>query len=316
MVRLAADRSRRWWSSGLLYGLLGVAGFSLTLPATRVAVASLDPTFVGLGRALVAAMLAAVLLVTTRQPRPTWSQLRSLVVIAGGVIFGFPLLSAWAMIRLPSAHGAIVLGVLPLATALVSVLRAGERPSPAFWLASCAGSTIVVGFSLLASGGRLETADLALLGAVAAAAVGYAEGGRLARELGGWQVISWALVAAAPVIAIPVALAAGRNAGVAPPEAWLAFAYVAVVSAFMAMFAWYHGMAIGGVARVSQLQLLQPFLTILASAWLLGEAITGLTVAAAVLVLLTVAIGRRTAIRRVDQRASLANEAAEPLLPG
>ncbi len=283
---------------GLLLGSLGVLAFSLTLPMTRLAVAGLDPTIVGLGRALVAALLAALYLRLTRQPRPTRRQWSSLAVVAGGVVLGFPLLSAWATVRLPAAHGAIILGVLPLATALAGVVRAGERPSRAFWLAGLAGSTVVVGFALSQGAGGLQTADLALLGAVAAAALGYAEGGRLACELGGAQVICWALLLAAPFLVLPVLQAVGAHGLSAPPTAWVGFAYVALISQFLGLFVWYRGMALAGVARVGQLQLLQPFLTLLWSAALIGEAISPAMIVAAVLVLLIVALGRQAVVRR------------------
>jgi drug/metabolite transporter (DMT)-like permease len=283
---------------GMAYGFLGVLAFSLTLPATRVAVAAFDPTVVGLGRALVAAGLAAVLLLLTRQRWPSRAQWRSLVIVAAGVILGFPLLSAWAMSRLPAAHGAVILGLLPLATALAGALRAGERPSRGFWVAGVAGSATVVAFAVSMGAGDIQPADLALFAAVLAAALGYGEGGRLAREMGGWQVISWALVLAAPFIAVPVFLALGKPTPPAPWSAWLSFGYVAVVSQFLGFFAWYRGLALGGVARVSQLQLLQPFLTFLASALLLGEQITLLMLGAALLVLVTVALGRKAAISR------------------
>ena len=287
----SADRA------GLWYGLLGVLSFSLTLPATRVAVAFLDPTVVGLGRALVAALLAAALLAATRQRLPTRAELRSLAIVASGVILGFPFLSAWALRQVPAAHGAIVIGLLPLATAFAAAVRVGERPSWQFWLASLAGSTVVIVFALV-SGGGLEMADLALLGAVAAGALGYAEGGRLARTLGGWQVISWALVLGAPFISIPVGIALWQHGAAAPPSAWLAFSYVAVISQFLGFFAWYRGLALGGVARVSQIQLLQPFLTLVASALLLHEQVTLATVLVALVVMLTVALGRRAAVAR------------------
>src|SRR5689334_5723434 len=223
-------------TAGLWYGLLGVLAFSLTLPATRVAVAYLDPTVVGLGRALVAAALAAILLVATRQRLPTRAELRGLAIVAGGCILGFPFLSAWALRQVPAAHGAIVIGLLPLATAFAAAVRGGERPSWQFWLASLAGSAIVIVFALVSGGGGLQMADLALLGAVAAGALGYAEGGRLARTLGGWQVISWALVLSAPFISIPVGIALWQHGAAAPPIAWLAFGYVAVISQFLGFF--------------------------------------------------------------------------------
>jgi drug/metabolite transporter (DMT)-like permease len=283
---------------GLWYGLLGVLGFSLTLPATRVAVGYLDPIVVGLGRALVAALVAAALLLGTRQRRPTGAEWRGLVLVALGVILGFPFLSAWALRQVPAAHGAIVVGLLPLATALVATLRGGERPAPMFWVASLAGSMAVVGFAFASGAGALQLADLALLGAVVAGAVGYAEGGRLARALGGWQVICWALLLGAPFISVPVGLALWQHGAAAPPLAWACFLYVALISQLLAFFAWYHGLAIGGVARVSQLQLLQPFFTLIASALLLRERVTPATVAVALLVVAAVAAGRRAPVRR------------------
>lgn len=284
---------------GWLYGFVGVFSFSLTLPATRAAVIDLDPILVGLGRGVVAAVLAAIVLWTTRQSRPARPQIQGLIVVALGVVLGFPLLSAWAMQRLPAAHGAVVLGLLPLVTAVAGVLRAGDRPTTAFWVASAVGSATVVSFGIWSGAGTLQPADLALLGAVIAAAFGYAEGGRLAQQLGSWQVICWALVLAAPFEAIVMAVTTDWSDLTASTTAWIGFAYVALVSQFLGFFAWYHGLLLGGVARVSQVQLLQPFLTLLASALLLGETITPVTLAAAALVMTTVAMGRRSTVRRV-----------------
>jgi drug/metabolite transporter (DMT)-like permease len=285
-------------TAGYLYGLLGVLGFSLSLPATRIAVADLDPTFVGLGRALVAAALGGLLLVATRQPWPGWSNVRSLLIVAAGVVVGFPLLSAWAMQRVPANHGAIMIGVLPLATAVAGVVRVGERPSARFWLASAAGSLTIVGFGIASGGGSLHAADLALFGSVVAAALGYAEGGRLARTLGAWQVICWALLLAAPFLVVPVALSVATAGVAASPLAWLGFGYVSLVSMFLGFFAWYRGLALGGVARVGQIQLLQPFFTLAASGLLLGERITGTTLAVAMLVAVIVMVGRNAAVRQ------------------
>lgn len=284
---------------GLFYGFLGVLSFSLTLPATRVAVVDLNPTFVGLGRGVIAGVMAAIALYVTRQPLPSRRQWRSLAIVALGVVLGFPLLSAWAMQQLPAAHGAVVLGLLPLATAIAGVLRAGDRPSLGFWLASVVGSATVVSFGLWSGGGRLEMAHLILFASVVVAAMGYAEGGRLAKTLGGWQVISWALVLAAPLEIIPTAIAIAHHGLAASPTAWIGFAYVCCISQFVGFFAWYHGLAIGGVARVGQVQLLQPFLTILASALLLGESITPVTLGAASLVIASVALGRRATVQKV-----------------
>lgn len=283
---------------GLAYGFLGVLGFSLTLPATRAAVVDLDPVFVGLGRALVAAILAAALLRITGQKRPDRRQLKSLLIVAFGGILGFPLLSAWAMQQLPASHGAVVTGIVPLATAIAGTIRAGDRPSRGFWIASITGSLTVIAFAVISGVGQPQVADLALISASVAAAIGYAEGGRLAQVMGGWQVISWALVLAAPIVALPVITAVLKHGLVASPSAWLGFGYVSVISQFFAFFAWYQGLAIGGVARVSQIQLLQPFLTILASALLLGEAITPFTIGTATSVVATLALSKKAAIKR------------------
>ena len=293
-----AEQHARSETSGFVYGAIGILGFSVTLPATRVAVAELDPTIVGLGRALVAGLLAAILLVLTRQSRPSRAQLFSLALVAAGVVIGFPLLSAWALRTVPASHGAVMLGLLPLATAVAGVVRAGERPSRTFWLFSTAGSLIVVGYALVTGGGSLHPADIALIGAVIAAALGYAEGGRLARTIGGWQVICWALVLAAPVLVLPVLLSIAAHGLHASPQAWLGFAYVSVISMFLAFFAWYRGLAIGGVARVGQIQLLQPFFTFIASALLLHETIAPATIGVALVVAAIVAFGRKTAIQR------------------
>ena len=283
---------------GLIYGFIGVVCFSLTLPATRAAVADLDPIFVGLGRALVGAVLAGIYLLIIRAPLPSRAQLRSLLVIGIGMVIGFPLCLSWAIARVPASHGAIVLGLLPLATAVVGALRTGERPSRAFWLASVAGSALVVAFTLVTGDGSIHPADLALLGVVITGGVGYAEGGRLAREMSGARVISWSLLIAAPFLIIPVAISVHRHGVAASPAAWLGFAYVSSISAWSGFFAWYRGLALGGIARVSQLQLLQPFLTLFASALLLNERITVVGFGFALAIVGCVAIGRRAAIAR------------------
>lgn len=281
---------------GLLLGLCGVAGFSVTLPATRLAVAYLDPTLVGLGRSLVAAVFAATLLWLTRAPQPSRAQIKSLALTAAGVIVGFPLLSAWAMQSLPAAHGAILVAILPLFTAIAGALRTGERPSAGFWLASLAGSILVAIFAAYNGAGGWQAADAVLVLACLAAAMGYAEGGRLARAMGGWQVICWALVIAAPFLLLPVTLAFLRHGAEAPLLSWLGFGYISVVSQLVAFVLWYQGLALGGVVRVSQVQLLQPFMTLGVAALLLGESITPAMIAFALAVAASVAVGRRMPI--------------------
>jgi drug/metabolite transporter (DMT)-like permease len=281
------------------FGLAGVVGFAITLPATRVAVGSFDPMVVTLGRALLAALLAGITLLVSRQRRPTRAEWVSLAVVAAGVILGFPFLSALALRQVPASHSGVVIGLLPLATAAVAAMRGGERPSRAFWLTGGVGSLIVIAFGLREGGGRLQLADLALLGAVLSAAVGYAEGGRLARTLGSWQVICWALLLAAPFAVVPFLALVARHGMAGSTGAWVGFAYLGVVSQFAAFVAWYKGMALSGVARTSQLQLLQPFLTVIAAAFLLGEPFTAETLVASVAVAGAVALARRAPVQRV-----------------
>jgi drug/metabolite transporter (DMT)-like permease len=294
--------SQRDETLGLVYGFLGVAAFSLTLPATRLAVADLDPLVVALGRCVLAAIPAAALLLLARAPTPARADLKPLALVIAGVIVGFPVLTAVAMRDVPATHGAVVLGVLPLATALAAAIRGGERPSAGFWIAALAGSALVVAYALWQGAGSLHLADLALLGAVALGALGYAEGGRLARTMGAWQVICWALVLSLPLLVPPLAWAIAKHGVTASPPAWAGFAYVALVSQFLGFFPWYKGLAIGGVARVGQLQLLQPFLTLVASWALLGERLTLPMLAFAAAVVATVAIGRRMPVGRPAAR--------------
>lgn len=282
--------------------------FGLTLPATRLAVASLDPYFVGLGRAAVAALPAALLLFLTKQRLPDRGQWKRLGIVVAGVVVGFPVAIGWAMQRVDASHGGVVLGLLPLATACAAFLRAGETPSRRFWLCSVAGSGTVVAFALSAGSGRFVPADGALLAAVACAALGYAEGGRLAREIGGWQVMCWALVLAFPVVLGPLVWLAGHHGLTATGSAWGAFAYLSLVSSFLGMFAWYHGLALGGVAKVGQLQLLQPFFTFLFAAAVLGEALGWKPVACAGLVAGFIALGR-------GRRAASPTRTSLPLSP-
>ncbi|WP_305784672.1 DMT family transporter [Symbioplanes lichenis] len=273
---------------------LGVLGFSLSLPMTRLAVAALDPWFVAFGRSVGAALLAAVYLLVTRATRPTGTQWWRLVVVALGVVVGFPLFTSLALTTQTSSHSAVVIAALPALTAVFAGLRAGERPAPAFWAASIAGLLAVLAFLALGGGihGTLSTADGFLLAAVVLCAFGYAEGGALARDLGGAGTIGWALLLALPAT-VPVTLVAARGTtGGAVP--WAAFGYLTAVSMFLAFVAWYSGLARGGVARAGQLQLAQPVLTLAWSALLLGETVTPATLGAALVVLVCVVLTQRT----------------------
>ncbi len=290
--------STRDETRGLVYGLFAVAIFSMTLPATRLVVAEVHPLIAALGRCLVAAMVAGALLAVTRTPRPRREDLPGFAIVIGGVVLGYPIFTNIALQYVSASHGAIVVAILPLATAIAGTLRAGDRPSRGFWLAALAGSALVVAFALWQGAGTLHVADLALLAAVITCGFGYAEGARLSRHLGGWQVISWALVIAAPVLFLPLAWLVAEHGVAASPRAWLGFLYIALISQFVGFFPWYKGLALGGVARVGQVQLLQPFLTLIGSALLLGEVLDAATWLFAVAVVATVAIGRRMPVAR------------------
>jgi drug/metabolite transporter (DMT)-like permease len=287
----------------VVLGLLGVLGFSFTLPATRVAVDELDPVFIGLGRAAVAAVPAAAVLAIWRERLPDRRTLARLGVVALGVVFGFPLLSALALEELTAAHSAVIVGLLPAATAVMAVARAGERPSAGFWAASLAGLVAVLAFAASQGAGRPSGADLLVLAAVALGAVGYAEGGSLARDMGGSRVICWALVLSLP-LTLPLGLAGAVAGGVsAPADAWLGFAYVALISQFLAFFAWYAALARGGVAKIGQVQLVQPLLTLGWAAALLGEHVGLVTLVASIAVVASVVATQRARVE--DRRAAL-----------
>jgi len=280
-----------------MFGLLGVAIFGLTLPATRTAVSELDAITVSMGRAVIAAMLAGLYLFFTKARRPDWSEFKKLVAIAAGVIFGFPLLSSLAMQSVPASHGGVMLGILPLATVAASAVFAGERPSLAFWICSAVGAAAVVLFAVLQSGFKLQMADVLLVGSVLSAAIGYAIGGQLSKDLGGSNVISWALVISLPVLIPPIIYIWSDLPATVSRNVWISFLYVAVFSQFLGFFAWNKGMALSGIARVGQLQLLQPFITLAAASVLLGEALTWMTFGFASFVVAIVAVGRKLQIR-------------------
>jgi len=293
LIRTASDTTKASREiQGLLFGAIGVLAFSLSLPATREAAPQLGAVVAGLGRAVVAGLIAIALLRRNHEVFPR-HLLSRLAVVAGGVVVGFPLLTSIALRHLPSAHGAVVIGLLPASTAIMAVIRAGERPPRAFWLASAVGVAAVVIFAIEQNAGRPRAADLILLGAVALAGLGYAEGGHLAKEIGGWQVICWALVVSLPVVVPVVAVSVARHGLHANAQGWVAFAYVCLFSMLLGFFAWYRGLALGGIARVGQLQLAQPLLTLVWSALLLGEHIGPGIVLPALLVIGSVALGRR-----------------------
>jgi drug/metabolite transporter (DMT)-like permease len=301
----SGDAARRE-ALGWALGLLGVLAFSLTLPMTRFAVREIDPWFLAFGRMAIAGAAAALWLLATRAPRPRRGDLGLLAASAAGIVIGFPLLSSLAMRHIPSNHGAIINGLLPFATALLATLWFRDRQPRRFWACAAIGSLLVVAFALrgtldaAGSGGAAPLASLgtlAMLAAVVAGGVGYVAGGRLATRIGGVDAILWALVIALP-LTLPVAL---LLAWWQPPQAgaasWAAFGYVTLISQLVGFFAWYNGLALGGIARVGQVQLLQVFFTIGFAAALFGERVDATTWLFAVAVIATIAIGRTGGVR-------------------
>jgi len=281
--------------SGWMNGFLGVLVFSGSLPATRVAVADLDPVFLTVARAAIAGAVALVLLIAFRQPRPARGDLVPLMVIALGVVVGFPLLSAMALQYVSAAHSIVLVGLLPLATAMFGVIRGGERPKLLFWVFSLAGSLLVAGFALTRGVRSSLQGDLLMLAAIVVCGLGYAEGARLSRRLGGWQVISWALVLSLPLM-LPLSV-------YSMPESWtnvgesalMGLAYVSLFSMLIGFVFWYRGLALGGIAAVGQLQLLQPFFGLALASAILGETIGWSMVAVAAAIVLCVAGAKRFA---------------------
>jgi drug/metabolite transporter (DMT)-like permease len=282
-------------ASGWVNGFLGVLIFSGSLPATRVAVADFDPVFLTAARASIAAILALGLLVALGEKRPERGDVVSMLVVALGVVIGFPLLTALALQYVTSAHSIVFIGLLPLATAIFGALRGGDRPRPVFWLFSCAGSALVVAFALSQGFAASPIGDLLMLAAIIACGLGYAEGARLSRRLGGWQVISWALVLSLPAM-VPLFFHTmpASWAGIAQP-AWLGLAYVSLFSMLIGFVFWYRGLAQGGIAAVGQLQLLQPFFGLLLAAALLGETVDWSMVAVTAAIVLCVASAKKFA---------------------
>lgn len=270
-------------SSGWINGFMGVLIFSGSLPATRVAVLDFSPVFLTVARATIAGLLALFILLIFKEKRPARAHILPLVIVAIGVVIGFPLLTALALQYVTSAHSIVFVGMLPLATAIFGVLRGGERPRPAFWIFSIAGSLLVVGFAVAQGLSASPVGDILMLMAIILCGLGYAEGAKLSKTLGGWQVISWALVLSLPFVApVTYLLLPSSFSGIGAP-AWIGLAYVSLFSMLIGFIFWYRGLAQGGIAAVGQLQLLQPFFGLTLAATLLHEQVSvgmlGVTVA-------------------------------------
>ncbi|MCD7110450.1 DMT family transporter [Rhizobium sp. DKSPLA3] len=280
-------------TAGWLNGMIGVVIFSGSLPATRLAVMQFDPVFLTVARAAIAGLLALGLLLLLRQKWPAPREIASLVIVALGVVVGFPLLTALALQHVTSAHSIVFIGLLPLATAIFGVIRGGERPKPAFWIFSLLGSALVAGYALAQGLSASPLGDLLMLLAIIVCGLGYAEGGKLSRTLGGWQVISWALVLALPpMLCLALLTMPASFAGIEPP-ALLGLAYVSLFSMLIGFIFWYRGLSQGGIAAVGQLQLLQPFFALALAATLLHEPVTADMLGITVCVILCVFGARR-----------------------
>jgi drug/metabolite transporter (DMT)-like permease len=280
---------------GVICGMLGVVIFSGSLPATRLAVADLDPVFVTAARAVIAAILGGLLLAALRIKRPQRGDLLPLLGVMCGVVVGWPLMIALSLKIIPSSHGTIYIGLLPLMTAIFGVFRGGERPKPQFWLFASIGSALVVAYALAVNGFSLAKPDLMMLAGVAICGYGYAEGAQLSKRLGGWQVISWALLAGLPIMLAVTYLYWPQDLGSVHAASWMGLAYAGVFAMLIGFVFWYKGLAIGGTASVGQLQLLQPFFSFIIAAAFLGETVTWQMIAVTLGVVACVTAARRNA---------------------
>jgi len=296
-----AIRQRAISISGLALAVVAVVMFSGTVPATRIAVATIDPVVVGVGRSVLGTAIAICYLLAVRAPLPSRAQLPGILVVAVGAAVGFGWFSAEALRTVSASHGSVVIGILPVLTAVFGTLRTGARPRPLFWIATLAGNAVVVVYAASSSrSASIGIGDAYLFAALVCAAAAYAEGGRLARTMPGGQVIAWGLVAALPV-SVPLSLGALLGSPFAPSVASLgALAYMAVFSVFVGMVLWYRAMGLIGVPRASAIQLGQPLLSVVWSWILVGEPLRPETIVAAILVLVCVATAQRARIRETN----------------
>jgi drug/metabolite transporter (DMT)-like permease len=290
--------SRSLETQAALWAFLGVLAFSFSLPMTRIAAPAFGGYTVGIGRAIIAALLAAAVLVWRREHLPAREHWRGLALVAIGVVFGFPVLSSLALQLVDSSHGSVINGLMPASSAVAAVVFARERPRLEFWLVCALGVVAAILYGISKGAGQLQPGDFLMLLAVVFGGIGYAEGGRLARALEGWRVICWALVFALPLLVVTFPFALSQHQLEPTPQAWLAFAYVSVFSMFLGFFAWYKGLAMGSIAKTGQVQLAQTPLTLLWSALLLGEALDPVTLLAGAFMVLVALLSRFTRVSR------------------
>lgn len=285
-------------TKGMLIGFIGILVFSLTLPVSKIAVLSFNPYFIAFGRACLAGLFALAYLLYKQAPLPSKTDLAKIAVIALGVVFGFPIFTTVAMKEGSSSHGAVILGMMPLATTVIGVIRFKERPSIGFWLVSMLGAGLVMVYALLKSSGSLSYIDgLLVLGGICAC-IGYVEGGELSRKMNPRAVISWALVISLPINIVATYFTFSATYWNADVISWTSFVYLSLFPMYLGFFFWYEGLAIGGIARVSQVQLIQPFCTLLAASFFLGDSLTAMNMVFAFLVISTVILSKKMLVKR------------------
>ncbi|CAM3697808.1 DMT family transporter [Polynucleobacter brandtiae] len=285
-------------SKGMLIGFIGILIFSLTLPVSKIAVLSFDPYFIAFGRAALAGLVALAYLLFKEEAMPSKVDLVKCGVIALGVVFGFPIFTTVAMTQGSSSHGAVILGMMPLATTVIGVIRFKERPSLGFWLVSLLGAAIVMTYAVIKNAGGFTRVDILLVLGGISACIGYVEGGELSRKMNPRAVISWALVISLPINLVVAYYLFDQAYTSAGSAAWLSFIYLSLFPMFLGFFFWYEGLAMGGIARVSQVQLIQPFCTLLAASVLLGDSLTWTNLLFAALVVSTVILGKKMLVKR------------------
>ena len=285
-------------TKGMLIGLVGIVIFGLTLPMSKLAVEVFSPEFVSFGRATLAGIAGLIYIRWVKAPIPPWKTIKKMLLIIGGIVIGFPYLMTWAMAKGPSAHGGIILGFIPIMTTIVGVVRFKERPSKGFWLASLSGTALVLIYALIQGSGQLSSMDFLLFSAALFSAIGYAQGGDLSREMNPKLVISWAVALSLPLNGFVSYLTFQPEYFQAGIIYWVSFLFLGFFSMYIGFFFWYAGLSIGGISRVSQVQLLQPFITLIFAYLFLSEKLTAINFIFAGLVVLSVLIGKRMLVVR------------------
>ena len=282
----------------MLIGLIGVIIFALTLPASKLAVEVFHPAFVSFGRALIAGLAGLIYIFINKAPIPELSVIKRISFIVFGIVVGFPFLMTLAMAKGSSSHGGIILGFMPLLTTIVGVIKFKERPSKGFWFASILGTSFVLIYALIQGSGSLSYMDFLLLSATIFSAIGYAEGAELSRQMSPKLVISWAVVLALPLNAIVTYYYFETDYLKVDAMYWQALLFLGLFSMYIGFFFWYEGLSMGGISRVSQVQLLQPFITLLCANLLLSEPLVPVNFIFAALVVSSVLLGKQMLVKR------------------